>query len=109
MSLYGFLTKTDLTGIGNLCFMALIGIIIASVVNMWFHNPTVMWLTTYAGILIFVGLTAYDTQRIKGMFRGDEDGEQEEKEAISGALALYLDFINIFLNILRVMGQRRDS
>src|SRR5882762_7066297 len=101
MSLYGYFTKTDLTGIGNLCFMALIGLILASLVNMWFKNPTVMWITTYAGILIFVGLTAYDTQKIKQLYRGDEDSEQEEKEAISGALALYLDFINLFLNILR--------
>ena len=108
MSLYGYLTKTDLTAIGNICFMALMGLIIASLVNMWFHNPTVMWITTYAGILIFVGLTAYDTQKIKQLFRGDETREQEEKEAISGALALYLDFINLFLSILRIMGRRRE-
>jgi FtsH-binding integral membrane protein len=108
MSLYGYFTKADLTGLGHLCFMALIGLIIASVVNLWFHNPTVMWITTYAGVLIFIGLTAYDTQKIKEMFRADEDGEQEQKEAISGALALYLDFINLFLSILQIMGRRRD-
>jgi len=108
MSLYGYLTKTDLTGIGNICCMALMGLIIASLVNLWFHNPTVMWITTYAGVLIFIGLTAYDTQKIKGMFRGDEDDEQEQKEAISGALALYLDFINLFLSILQIMGRRRE-
>jgi len=108
MSLYGFITKTDLTGIGNICFMALIGLVIASLVNMWFRNPIVMWITTYAGLLIFVGLTAYDTQKIKEMFRGDEDDEQEQKEAISGALALYLDFINLFLSILRIMGRKKE-
>jgi FtsH-binding integral membrane protein len=91
-----------------MCFMALIGLIIASVVNMWFHNPTVMWITTYAGVLIFIGLTAYDTQKIKGMFRGDEDSELEQKESIAGALALYLDFLNLFLSILQIMGRRRD-
>jgi len=108
MSLYGYFTHTDLTGLGTMCFMALIGLVIASVVNLWFRNPTVMWITTYAGVLIFIGLTAYDTQKIKQLYRGDEDGEQEEKEAISGALALYLDFINLFLNILRIMGDRRE-
>jgi len=108
MSLYGYMTETDLSSLGNLLFMALIGLIIASLVNLWFHNPAVMWVTTYAGILIFVGLTAYDTQKIKHLFRGDEHGDQEEKEAISGALALYLDFINIFLNLLNVMGRRKE-
>jgi len=108
MSLYGFFTQADLTGLGHMCLMGLLGLIIASVVNMWFRNPAVMWITTYAGVLIFIGLTAYDTQKIKGMFRGDEDAEQEEKEAISGALALYLDFINLFLSILQIMGRRRD-
>jgi hypothetical protein len=108
MSLYGYFTTADLSSLGHMCFMGLIGLVLASVVNMWFRNPTVMWITTYAGVLIFIGLTAYDTQKIKGMFRGDEDDEEEEKEAISGALALYLDFINLFLDILRIMGQRRD-
>ena len=108
MSLYGYFTTADLTGLGHICFMGLIGLILASLVNMWFRNPTVMWITTYAGVLIFIGLTAYDTQKIKEMFRGDEDAEQEEKEAISGALALYLDFINLFLEILQIMGRRRD-
>jgi FtsH-binding integral membrane protein len=108
MSVYGYFTKTDLTAIGNLLFMALIGLIVASFVNIWFHNPTVMWITTYAGILIFVGLTAYDTQKIKQLYRGDEDSEEEEKKAISGALALYLDFINLFLDILRLMGRQKE-
>ena len=108
MSLYGYFTTADLSSLGHMCFMGLIGLILASVVNLWFRNPTVMWITTYAGVLIFIGLTTYDTQKIKGMYRGDEDGEQEEKEAISGALALYLDFINLFWNILQIMGRRRD-
>ncbi len=107
MSAFGYFTKTDLSSIGNICFMALLGLILASVVNIWLHNPTLAWITTYAGVLIFVGLTAYETQKIKQMFHGDEDRELEEKEAISGALALYLDFINLFLNILRIMGNRR--
>jgi uncharacterized protein len=106
MSLYGYVTKTDLTAIGNLCFMALIGVILASVVNLWFHNPAVMWITTYIGLFVFIGLTAYDTQKIKGMFSGTDDEEQEEKKAISGALALYLDFINLFLDFLRIMSGR---
>jgi len=108
MSLYGYFTTADLTGIGHYCFMGLIGLIIASVVNMWFRNPTVMWITSYAGVLIFVGLTAYDTQKIKEMFRGDEDADIEQKQAIAGALALYLDFINLFLSILQIMGRQRD-
>jgi len=108
MSLYGYISKTDLTKMGNLCFMGLIGIIIASVANMWFHNPTIMWITTYASVFIFVGLTAYDTQKIKGMFHGEAHSEEEGKAAISGALMLYLDFVNLFLSVLRVMGRRRN-
>ena len=87
-----------------MCFMALIGLIIASVVNMWFHNPTVMWITTYLGLFIFIGLTAYDTQKIKAMFSGNDDEELEGKKAVAGALALYLDFINLFLMMLRIMA-----
>ncbi len=108
MSAYGWLTKTDLTAIGNLCFMALIGIILASVVNFWLRSPALNWATTYIGILVFTGLTAYDTQKIKAMYRTGTAGDEETKEAISGALALYLDFINLFLDLLRVMGSRRD-
>jgi FtsH-binding integral membrane protein len=109
MSFYGYTTKTDLTGIGNLCFMGLVGIIIASFANFFFHSARVDWITTYAGVLIFVGLTAYDTQKIKNMNVPADDGtDAETRDAISGALALYLDFINLFLDLLKIMGKRRD-
>ncbi len=108
MSLYGYMTKTDLTKIGNLCFMGLIGIIIASLVNLFFKNTAIYWITTYVGILIFTGLTAYDTQKLKALGReGGWSGDAEKKAAVAGALMLYLDFINLFLMILRVMGRRR--
>ena len=109
MSLYGWLTKTDLTSMGNFLFMALIGLVIASFANLFFRNSTIYWITTYAGVLIFTGLTAYDTQKIKGLLNPSDEGTDEEtKEAISGALALYLDFINLFLDILQIMGLRED-
>ena len=109
-SLYGYVTKTNLSSIGNYLFMALIGLIIASVVNMFVASSALDWLITYAGILIFVGLTAYDTQKIKnisGKMAGI-GGEQFGKIAILGALSLYLDFINIFLLMLRIFGGGRD-
>lgn len=109
MSAYGYATKTDLTSVGNFCFMGLIGIILASVVNWWAHSPALEWISTYFGILIFIGLTAYDTQKIKAMnIIGNEGTDEDTKEAISGALALYLDFINLFLKLLRATGKRRD-
>jgi FtsH-binding integral membrane protein len=109
MSAYGYMTKTDLTTMGNLCLMGLIGIILASIVNIWLHSPAIMWATTYIGILVFTGLTAYDSQRIKGMYDASTDGtDVETKSAILGALALYLDFINLFLELLRATGRRRD-
>ncbi|MFQ5671880.1 MAG: Bax inhibitor-1 family protein [Nitrospinales bacterium] len=108
MSVYGYTTKKDLTSWGSFLFMGLIGIIIASLVNMFFQSEMIYWVTTYAGVLIFVGLTAYDTQKIKMMnVIGNEGTEEDQKEAISGALALYLDFINLFLMLLRIMGDRR--
>jgi hypothetical protein len=108
MSFYGYTTKKDLTSVGNICFMALLGLILASVVNLFMHNSTLMWITTYAGILIFVGLTAYDTQKIKNMnVIGNNGSDEDKKEAIMGALTLYLDFINLFLMILRATGKRR--
>jgi FtsH-binding integral membrane protein len=112
MSIYGYVTKRDLTSIGNLCFMALIGLIIASVVNMFVASSALYWGVTYVGILIFVGLTAYDTQKIKemSMALGDELSVSEtgKKYAIMGALTLYLDFINLFLLLLRIFGGSRD-
>ena len=108
MSAYGWLTKTDLTSFGKLLFMALIGIVLGSVVNFWLRSPGLSWAFTYVGILVFTGLTAYDTQKIKAMYRDGAGDDEETKEAILGALALYLDFINLFLDLLRVMGSRRD-
>jgi len=108
MSAYGYMTKTDLTAIGNICFMGLIGIILASVVNIWMRSPAIMYATSYIGILVFTGLTAYDSQKIKAMYDASSDGSEiETKSAILGALALYLDFINLFLMLLRLMGDRR--
>ncbi|WP_373551649.1 Bax inhibitor-1 family protein [Haliscomenobacter sp.] len=109
MSIYGYFTKQDLTRAGNLLYMALIGLVIASVVNIFFRHPIMYWIITYAGILIFVGLTAYDTQKIKQMnIIGNEGTEEDHKEAIMGALTLYLDFINLFLYLLRLFGRSND-
>lgn len=108
MSLYGFITKTDLTTVGNLLIMALVGLIIASLINLFFQNEVLYWVITYAGVLIFVGLIAYDTQKIKKMnVIGNEGSEEDKKEAIIGALTLYLDFINLFLLLLRLFGRRK--
>jgi len=108
MSFYGYTTKKDLTSWGSFLFMGLIGIIIASIVNMFLASSTMSWVITYAGVLIFVGLTAYDTQKIKEMnILGNEGTDEDTKEAIRGALSLYLDFINLFLMLLRIMGSRR--
>ena len=108
MSAYGFFTKKDLTKIGSLAMMALIGIIIASVVNMFFKNEMIHWIITYLGVAIFVGLTAYDTQKLKSIAaNGFENEESMEKSAIIGALTLYLDFINLFLFLLRIFGTRK--
>jgi uncharacterized protein len=108
MSIYGYYTKTDLSKWGNLLFMGLIGLIIASIANWFMKSETLYWITTYAGVLIFVGLTAYDTQKIKNMnIIGNEGSDEDHKEAIMGALTLYLDFINLFLYLLRIFGRRR--
>ncbi|MCX6048112.1 MAG: Bax inhibitor-1/YccA family protein [Chloroflexi bacterium] len=109
MSMYGYTTKRDLTTIGNMLFMALLGLIIASVVNLFLQSSALYWILTYAGILIFVGLIAYDTQRIKRLSEtmGGQTAESIQKVAIMGALRLYLDFINLFLRLLQVLGKRR--
>ena len=108
MSFYGYTTKKDLTSWGSFLFMGLMGIIIASLVNMFLQSEAMNWVITYAGVLIFVGLTAYDTQKIKEMnILGNEGTDEDTKEAIRGALSLYLDFINLFLMLLRIMGDRR--
>lgn len=108
MSFYGYTTKKDLTSIGNIAFMGLIGIIFASVVNIFMKSNLVYWVISYAGVLLFVGLTAYDTQKFKNLARQiDLESEQANKMAILGALELYLDFINLFIFLLRIMGKRR--
>lgn len=108
MSAYGYFTKSDLSSWGNILFMALIGIIIASIVNIFWHNEAFYWIITYAGVLVFVGLTAYDTQKIKNMsLQLEVESEAGQKGAILGALALYLDFINMFIFLLRIFGDRR--
>jgi FtsH-binding integral membrane protein len=108
MTLFGFTTHRDLTKLGSLALMALIGILLASVVNMFLNNPAIYWIVTYVGILVFIGLIAYDTQKLKKMslMLGD-DGQVAQKASIMGALTLYLDFINLFLMLLRVLGRRR--
>lgn len=108
LAVYGTITKTDLTSVGNLCFMALIGLIIASVVNIFMRSNMMYWIISYAGVAIFVGLTAYDAQKIKRIGAGvDVESESGQKAAILGALSLYLDFINLFLFLLRLFGRRR--
>ena len=107
MSLYGYTTTLDLTGIGSFCFMGLIGIIIASIVNMFLQSSAMDFVISVIGVLIFVGLTAYDTQKIKSLYREADGSETVTKKAIMGALTLYLDFINLFLMLLRLFGQRR--
>ncbi len=108
MSLWGYTTKRDLTGMGNFLFMGLIGILLASLVNMFFHNGAVNFAISVLGVLIFTGLTAWDTQKIKNTYyQIGGDTAVADKAAIMGALSLYLDFLNIFLFLLRFMGNRR--
>jgi len=108
MSAYGYITKRDLTSFGGFLMMGLVGVVLASIVNLFLNSETIYWITTYVGILVFVGLTAYDTQKIKEMGGIVSQGEEaEQKGAIMGALRLYLDFINLFLLLLRVMGSRK--
>ena len=109
MALVGYTTKTDLTSMGKLLFMALLGIIIASVVNMFVASSGLDLILSYVGVLVFVGLTAYDTQKIKQMCQAAPDAsESSQKLALIGALSLYLDFINLFLYLLRIFGNNRD-
>lgn len=108
MTLFGYTTQRDLTRLGSLLFMGLIGIVLASLANLFFHNTIVYWLTTYIGILIFVGLVAWDTQKLKRMALGlGDDGGMAHKASILGALMLYLDFVNLFLLLLRILGKRK--
>lgn len=108
MSIYGWTTGNDLTKFGSLLIMALIGLIIATVVNIFLNSTMLYWISTYVGIFIFTGLIAYDTQKIKDMGAHVEEGTEEHKKgAIIGALNLYLDFINLFLMLLRIFGSKR--
>jgi hypothetical protein len=107
MSLYGYTTKRDLSGVGSFMIMGLWGVIIASIVNFFLKSPAMYYVLSYISIAIFVGLTAYDTQKVR-MFYMSSDGEDMlTRKAVAGALELYLDFINLFLNLLRIMGDRR--
>lgn len=108
MSAYGYFTKRDLTSLGNILMMALVGVILASVFNIFFNVAAIYWIVTFVGIAVFVGLVAYDTQKIKRIMGATTDGtEANYKAAIIGALMLYLDFVNLFLLLLRLFGKRR--
>lgn len=108
LSFYGLVTKRDLSSVGSFCMMGLFGFIIASVVNIFLKSPMLYWLATFAGVIVFTGLTVYDTAKLKAL--GAEvgsEGEEHTKAALQGALILYLDFINLFLLLLRLFGRRR--
>ena len=110
IALYGAITHRDLTSIGSICFMGLIGIIIASLVNVFLRSDMMDIIISYVGVVVFVGLTAYDTQRIKRMLadaNASSHTEAIKKISVLGALTLYLDFINLFLKLLRIMGRRK--
>ena len=109
MAVFGYFTKTDLTSWGKILMMALIGIIIATIVNIFTKSEGLAMILNYLGVLVFVGLTAYDSQKIKQMLMMAPDaGEAAQKVALLGALSLYLDFINLFLCLLRILGSRKD-
>ena len=106
LSLYGYTTKKDLSGWGSFLFMGLIGIIIASVVNIFIASSAMQFAISVIGVLVFAGLTAYDTQQIKEMYYAGDDSSVSGKKAIMGALRLYLDFINLFMMLLQLFGNR---
>jgi FtsH-binding integral membrane protein len=108
MSLYGYTTKRDLMKFGSFLMMGLIGIIIASLVNLFIASSALQFAISVIGVLVFVGLTAWDTQRIKEMYVATDDGQTAGKKAVMGALQLYLDFINLFVMLLQLFGQRRN-
>jgi FtsH-binding integral membrane protein len=107
MSLWGYTTRRDLSGIGSFLIMGLFGLIIAMVVNIFLASPAVDFAISIIGVLVFTGLTAFDTQKIKEMYYVGDDGTVAGRKAIMGALALYLDFINLFLFLIRILGDRR--
>jgi FtsH-binding integral membrane protein len=107
MSLWGYTTRRDLTGFGSFLFMGLIGVVIASLVNLFVQSGMMSWIISIIGVLVFTGLTAYDTQWIKNSYSANDDGSVAGRKAIFGALKLYLDFLNLFLMLLRLFGNRR--
>lgn len=108
ISIYGYTTKKDLSAIGSIALMGVFGLIIASIVNIFMMSPAIDFAVSVLGVVIFTAITAYDTQRIKAMYYTSGGGEYGQKVAIIGALTLYLDFVNLFIYILRFMGTRRD-
>jgi uncharacterized protein len=109
MSLYGYTARSDLSGFGSFLFMGLIGIVIASLVNIFVGSSALQFAISIIGVIVFVSLTAYDTQRIKQMYLESDTAEIAGKKAVVGALALYLDFINLFMMLLQLFGQRRQN
>jgi FtsH-binding integral membrane protein len=107
LSLWGYTTQRDLTAMGTFMMMGLFGILIASVVNIFLGSSTVAWMISVVGVVVFAGLTAYDTQKIKEMYDVNDDGTVAGRKAVMGALTLYLDFLNLFLMLLRLFGDRR--
>jgi hypothetical protein len=107
LSLWGYTTQRDLSGFGSFLFMGLIGIVIASLVNIFLASSMMQFLISVIGVLVFAGLTAYDTQKIKEMYSPMDDGSVAGRKAVMGALSLYLDFINLFFMLLRLFGDRR--
>lgn len=107
MSLFGYTSRTDLSRFGSFLIMGLIGVIIASLVNMFLRSPGFQFAISIVGVLVFVGLTAWDTQRVKNLYLESDDATTAGKKAVMGALALYLDFLNIFLLLLQLFGDRR--
>ena len=107
VGVWGYVTKRDLSTMGTVLLMALVGLILATIVNIFVASEALYWITTYAGVAIFAGLTAYDMQKIKGFATAGLEGDAEQRASILGALALYLDFINLFLFLLRIFGRAR--
>jgi uncharacterized protein len=108
MSLYGYTTKRDLTSMGSFLIMGVFGLIIASIVNIWLKSPALYYVLSIIGVFLFIGLTAYDTQRLKGVYYSlANNAEMLAKAGIMGALSLYLDFINLFVSLLQLFGERR--
>jgi uncharacterized protein len=109
LSLWGYTTQRDLTGFGSFLMMGVVGIVLASLVNVFLHSSMLQWLVSVVGVLVFSGLTAWDTQRLKNEYiYAVMDGEAMHRTAIMGALSLYLDFINLFTLLLQLLGDRED-